>query len=106
MLATPGGKPFTDPAWLYEIKWDGYRCLARAGGGRPVELRTRRGADCTPCSPRRTVGTVAMEKRPAPNAWPKIGLWGMRAAAAFSSAIVEASRARRRDACRGRREWW
>src|SRR4051812_4359693 len=46
MLATEGGKPFTDPAWIYEIKYDGYRCLARAGG-QPVELRTKSGVDCT-----------------------------------------------------------
>jgi hypothetical protein len=26
--------PFTDPAWLYEIKFDGYRCLAGIDGGR------------------------------------------------------------------------
>jgi hypothetical protein len=28
MLASPGGKPFTSPDWLYEIKFDGYRCMA------------------------------------------------------------------------------
>jgi bifunctional non-homologous end joining protein LigD len=47
MHATEGGRPFTDPAWIYEIKYDGYRCLARAGGGAPVELRTKSGVDCT-----------------------------------------------------------
>lgn len=47
MLASPGRKPFTSPDWLYEIKFDGYRCLARAGGAEPVELRTKSGADCT-----------------------------------------------------------
>jgi bifunctional non-homologous end joining protein LigD len=47
MLATEGGKPFTDPDWVFEIKYDGYRCLARAGGGQPVELRTKSGVDCT-----------------------------------------------------------
>jgi bifunctional non-homologous end joining protein LigD len=46
MLASPGGKPFTSPDWLYEIKFDGYRCLARAGNG-PIELRTKNGTDCT-----------------------------------------------------------
>ena len=46
MLASAGGKPFTDPAWLYEIKFDGYRTLARFGGG-DVELRTKNGTDCT-----------------------------------------------------------
>jgi bifunctional non-homologous end joining protein LigD len=28
MLATPVAKPFNDPAWLFEIKWDGYRAVA------------------------------------------------------------------------------
>lgn len=46
MLATPGDKPFSDPAWLYEIKFDGYRCLARVGDAQ-VELRTKNGANCT-----------------------------------------------------------
>lgn len=47
MLATPGGRPFTSTAWLYEIKFDGYRCLARAGSGAEVELRTKSGTNCT-----------------------------------------------------------
>jgi bifunctional non-homologous end joining protein LigD len=38
--------PFTDPAWIYEIKFDGYRCMAVLQAGR-VELRTKSGADCT-----------------------------------------------------------
>lgn len=28
MLATPIEKPFDDPEWLFEIKWDGYRAIA------------------------------------------------------------------------------
>lgn len=46
MLATPGGKPFSSPDWLYEIKYDGYRCLARVADGL-VELRTKSGLECT-----------------------------------------------------------
>lgn len=38
--------PFSDPNWLYEIKYDGYRMLAQFGVG-PVYLRTRQGQDCT-----------------------------------------------------------
>jgi bifunctional non-homologous end joining protein LigD len=33
--------------WLYEIKFDGYRMLARVGGARDVRLVTRRGNDWT-----------------------------------------------------------
>jgi bifunctional non-homologous end joining protein LigD len=38
--------PFTDPAWLYEIKFDGYRCLAGIEDGQ-VQLRTKALKDCT-----------------------------------------------------------
>lgn len=47
MLAREGARPFTDPAWIYEVKYDGYRCMARLGGGAPTELRTKSGVDCT-----------------------------------------------------------
>jgi bifunctional non-homologous end joining protein LigD len=46
MRATPGGKPFSSADWIYEIKYDGYRCMARIDNG-GVELRTKNGADCT-----------------------------------------------------------
>jgi bifunctional non-homologous end joining protein LigD len=47
MHATAGAKPFTDAGWIYEIKFDGHRCMARAGGGQPTELRTKNGANST-----------------------------------------------------------
>jgi bifunctional non-homologous end joining protein LigD len=47
MLASEGGKPFTSSDWIYEVKYDGYRCLARCGGGQPVELRTKSSVDCS-----------------------------------------------------------
>jgi bifunctional non-homologous end joining protein LigD len=40
MLATHVDKPFDDPNWLYEIKWDGYRALAYVRNGK-AELRSR-----------------------------------------------------------------
>lgn len=46
MRATEGGRPFTSPDWIYEVKYDGYRAMARAGGA-PTELRTKSGVDCT-----------------------------------------------------------
>ncbi len=42
MAATLSNKPFTDPDWLFEIKWDGYRVEAVVRDGQ-VSLWTRRG---------------------------------------------------------------
>jgi bifunctional non-homologous end joining protein LigD len=42
-LAEPG-PPVRGTGWLHEIKWDGYRLLARVDAGK-VELRTRHGRD-------------------------------------------------------------
>lgn len=40
MLATLVDKPFDDPGWIYEVKWDGYRTIAFCNKGK-VELRSR-----------------------------------------------------------------
>lgn len=40
MLATLVDKPFNEPGWLYEIKWDGYRAIARCHNGK-VDLMSR-----------------------------------------------------------------
>jgi bifunctional non-homologous end joining protein LigD len=40
MLATTAAKPFDDPNWLFEIKWDGYRAVAFIEDGR-VRLASR-----------------------------------------------------------------
>ena len=40
MLATLVDKPFNSPGWIYEIKWDGYRCLASLNKGK-VTLTSR-----------------------------------------------------------------
>ena len=44
MLATPGGTPFDDPKWMFEVKWDGVRTLAYLGAG-TTRLVSRRGRD-------------------------------------------------------------
>jgi len=46
MLATIVERPFSDPAWLYEIKWDGVRALAWVKDGK-LELRSRTGRAIT-----------------------------------------------------------
>jgi bifunctional non-homologous end joining protein LigD len=40
MLATLVDKPFDDPGWIYEIKWDGYRAVAMLNKGK-VNLISR-----------------------------------------------------------------
>ena len=40
MLATLVKEPFDDPAWLFEVKWDGYRALATIQDGK-VSLTSR-----------------------------------------------------------------
>ena len=46
MLATAGALPPDDPAWAYEVKWDGVRVLAAVQDGR-VRLTSRAGNDVT-----------------------------------------------------------
>ena len=46
MLATLIGKPFSDPGWLFELKWDGVRALGGITNGK-LTLRARSGADIT-----------------------------------------------------------
>jgi bifunctional non-homologous end joining protein LigD len=46
MLATLVDKPFSDPDWLFELKWDGMRALAWIKDG-ALTLRARSGADIT-----------------------------------------------------------
>ncbi len=46
MLATPVDKPFDDPAWLFEVKWDGYRAVAFIEHG-AVRLVSRNQNDLT-----------------------------------------------------------
>src|SRR6266481_80409 len=46
MLATSSDHPFSDPNWLFEIKWDGVRALARIENGASA-LRSRNSIDFT-----------------------------------------------------------
>jgi len=46
MLAETAERAFTDPAWLFELKHDGFRVLAEREGGDP-RLVYRRGSDAT-----------------------------------------------------------
>jgi bifunctional non-homologous end joining protein LigD len=46
MLATLTDRPFSDPNWLFEIKWDGVRALAWMDDG-ALTLRSRNSVDIT-----------------------------------------------------------
>jgi bifunctional non-homologous end joining protein LigD len=46
MLATLAEEPPTGPGWLFEVKWDGFRALARVRGGEAT-LTSRNGNDLT-----------------------------------------------------------
>lgn len=50
MLATAWPEPFSDPGWVFELKWDGVRTLLYWDGDE-VELRSRRGRDVTATYP-------------------------------------------------------
>jgi bifunctional non-homologous end joining protein LigD len=50
MLAETAEKPFTDPAWVFELKYDGYRALAERQGA-AVRLVYRRGSDAVSVYP-------------------------------------------------------
>ena len=46
MLASPWPAPFTDPGWLFEMKWDGVRAVLAWDGEQPV-LYSRTGREVT-----------------------------------------------------------
>jgi len=50
MLATPWPAPFSDPGWLFEVKWDGVRSMV-AWDGSSLSVRSRRGRDVTAAYP-------------------------------------------------------
>jgi bifunctional non-homologous end joining protein LigD len=64
MLATSIERPFSDPQWLFEIKWDGVRTLARVAEGR-MKLISRNGIDVTSQYPELAVLPNAVSAREA-----------------------------------------
>jgi bifunctional non-homologous end joining protein LigD len=46
MMALPAGEPFDDDGWLFEVKWDGHRCLAALEVDR-TRLTSRTARDVT-----------------------------------------------------------
>jgi bifunctional non-homologous end joining protein LigD len=64
MLATAVDKPFDDPDWLYELKWDGYRALLTIDRDGNVSLISRNGKDFTPKFPEFASLAEAFSERP------------------------------------------
>jgi bifunctional non-homologous end joining protein LigD len=64
MLATAIDAPFDDPKWLFELKWDGYRALARIDADGDVALVSRTGQDFTPKFPELASLADAFTERP------------------------------------------
>jgi bifunctional non-homologous end joining protein LigD len=50
MLAEVAERPFSDPAWVFELKYDGFRVLGSREAGEP-HLRYRRGEEATAVYP-------------------------------------------------------
>jgi bifunctional non-homologous end joining protein LigD len=63
MLAQPADAPFRAEGWLFELKYDGYRLIARKEGAR-VTLQYRRGGDATALFPEvaRAVAALPVER--------------------------------------------
>ncbi|MEX1169205.1 MAG: DNA ligase D [Chloroflexota bacterium] len=64
MLATLASKPFSDPDWLYEIKWDGFRVQAVVAD-RKVRIWTRNLKDAATYFPRLLTPATWIEAREA-----------------------------------------
>jgi bifunctional non-homologous end joining protein LigD len=64
MLAGVAEKPFDDPSWLFEIKWDGYRAVAFIENG-GVRLVSRNHNDLTPRYPELRVLAGAVNAKTA-----------------------------------------
>ena len=63
MLATAATRPPTDddPAWAYEMKWDGYRAIVEVTSGR-LRIVSRRGNDVTARYPELSAATEALRE--------------------------------------------
>jgi bifunctional non-homologous end joining protein LigD len=64
MLATAVDEPFDDRKWLFELKWDGYRALAKIDRDGAVTLTSRNGNDLTAKFPDLANLAEAFSERP------------------------------------------
>ena len=64
MLATTAAAAFDDPKWLFELKWDGYRALARVERDGSVAIVSRNGNDFAAKFPELAALRDAFAERP------------------------------------------
>ena len=64
MLATPVDEPFDGADWIFELKWDGYRALARIERDGAVAIASRNGKDFTAKFPELAEIADAFSERP------------------------------------------
>lgn len=60
MLLTEVKKAFTDPEWVFELKYDGYRCLAEVRD-HSARLKSRNGTLMTAWFPEAVRGLIALD---------------------------------------------
>lgn len=60
MLLSELKRPFSDPEWIFEIKYDGYRCLAEVRDGL-ARLKSRNGSIMTAWFPEVVRGLTSLE---------------------------------------------
>lgn len=63
-MLSVNAQPFSDPAYLFEVKWDGYRCLAYLEENRTL-LRSRNLRNLTPAFPELETLHLQVEALPA-----------------------------------------
>ncbi len=64
MLATSVDTPFDDKNWVFELKWDGYRAIARIDRDGALQLISRNGLDFAPKFPELADLPEAFSERP------------------------------------------
>jgi bifunctional non-homologous end joining protein LigD len=60
MLLAERRPPVPTPGWIYELKYDGYRVMARIDHGGHVDLRSRKGYNCTRWYPEVAAGLAQL----------------------------------------------
>src|SRR4051812_40050365 len=63
LLSESAASPLGKRGWIYEVKYDGWRLIAGAAGGK-VHIRTRGGADYTRVFPEIVEGIAALPGGP------------------------------------------